>query len=176
MKVNAVIRDLSYKKHRLPLILPIVIEPLLVLLFAICGFSSPDIIPSWITILVVSLGIVLYLALIVYAIWKANKVWKTSWLTEEFDFVADNKRLTLNGKPMHTNIYKSKKVIYVHDMGDNGKPYDATFYASVLGEDYEKLLLYIEENGVKKEREDLSRGAGKYGWAAPVSVSKYRKY
>lgn len=175
MVVRAEIRDLSYKKKMLPTILPLIIEPVLVLVFAAFGFTNPDTIPSWVTVAGLILGLILFLVLTVMAFVKANKIAKTSWLVEKFEFVALNGKLTVNGKTMHTEVIKSRKVIYVHDMGDNGKPYQATFYATVR-EDFTEFLQYIEENGVKMEKENLPRGAGKYGWAVPLTVNKYRRY
>lgn len=175
MRVKAEIRDLSYKKKLVPMVLPLIIESFLMILIAALGLSNSDVIPEWITIAVLVLGAIIFLVLLVVALKKANNIYNTSWLMEEFDFVAVDGRLTLNGKMMHTNVHKSKRVIFVHDRGDSGNPYEATFSASVFGEDFEKLLEYIEENGVKNERENLPRGKGKYGWAAPLSVSKDRR-
>lgn len=176
MRVNAEIRDLSYKKMIAPLILPIIIVPLLLLLFAAVGFGVPDLIPNRITIPVLIVGVVGYGVLTVWTGKKASSTYNSSWMTEEFDFVAFDGKLLVNGKPMHTNVYKSKKKIYVHDLGDDGKPLVASFYATIMGKDFDKLFEYIEENGVKKERELLPQVTGRGSFAAAVSLSKYRRY
>ena len=98
MVVRAEIRDLSYKKKMLPTILPLIIEPILVLVFAAFGFTNPDIIPSWVTVAGLILGLILFLVLTVMAFVKANRIAKTSWLVEKYDFVASNGKLTVNGK------------------------------------------------------------------------------
>lgn len=175
MKVKAEIRDLNYKKQIWPTIIPIIVEPLILLVVAAMLFGGDIDLPDWIKILVIALGIILYIVLIVRAFIKANESYNSSWETKEFDFYAQEGRLFLNGKPMHVNVFKSKKTIYVHDMGDGKNPYDATFYGTVTGDDYSNLLQFVEENGIKKEKEKLPTGTGKYGWASPAIVNKYRR-
>lgn len=175
MKVKAEIRDMSYKKMLWKTLVPIIVEPVLLLFTIIaCNTVKDSDLARILMIASIFLG-VFYVVLLIWSFIKANKAYKSTWLTNEYDFTAKDGRLTLNNKPMHVNVYKKRKVMYVHDLGDDGGMYDATFYGTVTGTDFELLLKYMDDNGIKPERENLPKSSGKYGYAAPYIVNKYRR-
>ena len=174
MKVNTEIRDTEELSNRIKKILnPLLIWGIVTLGGLVIGANITYL--QIIGFACFFAGLAAFIPMVIWIMIKANKGYKETWVTKEFEFKAMNNHIYLGDKKMHVNYNKNANEIYVHDMGDYKRPYDATFYGTVKGHDCDMFLKYLIENKVKIEKEHLERLPGKYGFLAPLGISKYRR-
>lgn len=179
MVVKAEIRDLDgLSKRRIKILIPLFVWFFIlisdVIFIGNVGKYVDEIILN-ICVLIMLMCLIVFIPMVVIMLVKANKGYKETWLTKEFDFQAINNHIYLNDKKMHVNYNKVAKKIYIHDMGDYDQPYQLTFYATIKEPDVHMFLKYIKDNAVQIEKEHLPRVSGKYGSLAPLSISQYRR-
>ena len=121
---------------------------------------------------ILTIGII---PIIIRMIRKANKLYNESWTTEEYELELKDNHLYLDDNKLTINMNDNKNIIYLHNLGYNGNPYKASIYLTVEGEDQIMLKDYIAANGIKVDKEYLPRGKGRYGFAAPMSITRYRR-
>ena len=121
------------------------------------------------------IGVIAFIPIIIWLFIKAKRMYKETWITKPFDFVAHDGKIYFNHQKLHVNYNPSLNQIYVHDMGDYKNLYKATIYATINKPDLEPFLEYLQNNDVEIEKENLPRLPGKYGSLAPLGISKYRR-
>lgn len=173
MNVSAETRD--YKKlHKIiaglvvAATLPLVLWIVTVLLTV--NVDRMWLIPSILMLLVLAAAVVVSFPV-------AAKGYKKTWKTEDYELYAKDGRLCYNGQNMHVNYNPKSDVIYVHDMGDAGDPSKANVYLTVSGDDKDRLMSYVCDNGIEIEEESSPVGRGRHAAVTNMnlSVSKYRR-
>lgn len=123
------------------------------------------------------LSIVLLIPVIIITARVAAGIYNKTWTTGEFDLHIVDNHLYYGDKKLHVINNSSKDLLYVHDLGENKNPQEASVYLTVEGEDKDRLLAYLKDYGIKTEEESSPRGKGKHGTVTEMGLylRRYRR-
>ena len=179
MLVNAEIRDfdgLNKACWKMVIQIAIYVSTIIAgLLMTIVGTKHSELnVVNLVGLFIFFSGIITFIPMLIYIFWKANKGYKSTWITKPFDFIAVDRYIYYGKHRMHVNVafQSAEKCIYVHDM-DYENPGVVTLYATIKGNDAEAFLDYLQKNDVIIEKEGTSILSDKKGGFVPLS--QYRR-
>lgn len=144
MRVNVEIRDTEeLSKRTKKVLIPIFIWGIITIGSVVIGAN----LTYW-AFIGFFIGIITFIPLIIWLFIKANKCYKDTWMTKEFDFKAIDGHLYLDDKKLNIEYNKEECVICVDDMHDEGSRGVCTFCGTIREPDIEVFLNFLISNNI----------------------------